>query len=79
LFDIDERLAGAIISSEVGARKHDRAIYQCLIDRSGFRPEDLFFVDDRPMNVEAAVAMGVPSIRFDPESGYRGLTERLFR
>jgi HAD superfamily hydrolase (TIGR01509 family) len=77
-FDLDGLLAGAVISSDVRARKPDRAIYQCLIERSGFRPEDLFFVDDRTKNVEAAVAMGISSIRFDPGSGYPVLMERVF-
>lgn len=76
-FEIEQFLAGAVISSAVGARKPDRAIYQCLIDRSGFRPEDLLFVDDRPANVEAAISMSIPSVRFEPAGGYREL-QRMF-
>ena len=78
IFGIENLLAGAIISSEVGVRKPDHAIYQCLLNRSGYQANELLFVDDRIRNVEAAVAMGIPSIQFDLELGYQGLTEQVF-
>ena len=69
-FQIENLFSGAIISSDVGARKPDRAIYQCLLDQSGFRPEDLFFVDDRAKNIDAAIALGIPALYFDSEVGF---------
>lgn len=75
---IDALFAGAIISSEVGVRKPDPAIYRCLVDRSGFEPQTLLFVDDRPRNVDAAIAAGIPAVRFDPGAGHRQLKQQLF-
>lgn len=75
---IEASFAGAVISSQVGARKPDQAIYRHLVDRSGFAPRELFFVDDRPRNVEAAIAFGIPSVRFDPHVGYRQIKQQLF-
>jgi HAD superfamily hydrolase (TIGR01509 family) len=77
LFQIENLLAGAIISSEVRAGKPDRAIYQCLLDRIGRRADELLFVDDREKNVEGAIAAGIPSILFFQESGYRNPTKRV--
>lgn len=76
--EVETLFAGAVISSEVGARKPDRAIYRYLIDRSGFAPQELLFVDDRPRNVEAAIAADIPAVQFDPQVGHRRLKRQLF-
>jgi HAD superfamily hydrolase (TIGR01509 family) len=78
IFEIENLLADAIISSEVGVRKPDRAIYQFLLERSGYQADELLFVDDRTRNVETAIAMGIPSIQFTIELGYQGLAEQIF-
>ncbi len=70
---IERLLRGAIISSDVCARKPDRVIYERLLERVGFRAPDLLFVDDRPRNVEAALRLGIPSLRFSKESGFAQL------
>jgi FMN phosphatase YigB (HAD superfamily) len=76
--EIDGLLSGAVISSEVRSRKPSPAIYQCLLDRSGYRATDIFFVDDREKNVEAALAMGIPSVKFSPGMGYPLLARQVF-
>jgi FMN phosphatase YigB (HAD superfamily) len=76
-FDIEGLLAGAIISSAVNVRKPDRRIYQFLLEQSGYRAEDLLFVDDRARNVEAAATIGIRSLRFSLDVGYGRLTEQL--
>ena len=76
-FDIEGLLAGVVISSAVSVRKPDRRIYQFLLDQSGYRAEDLLFVDDRAKNVEAAAAIGIRSLRFSLDVGYGRLTEQL--
>jgi HAD superfamily hydrolase (TIGR01509 family) len=75
-FDIEDLLAGAVISSDVHARKPSREIYEYLFAQSGFRPEDLFFVDDRAKNVAAALALGIAAEQFEPRIGYRDLLKR---
>lgn len=76
--EIDGLLSGAVISSEVRSRKPSPAIYQCLLDRSGYRAEDIFFVDDREKNVDAALAMGIPSVTFSLGTGYSLLAHQVF-
>lgn len=75
-FDIEDLLTGAVISSDVHARKASREIYEYLLTQSGFRPEDLFFVDDRAKNVAAALALGIAAEQFDPRIGFRDLLDR---
>ncbi len=76
-FGLEPRLAGAIISSEVGLRKPDIGIYQILLQRSGFLAQDLLFVDDRDKNVSAALDLGIDSLLFDAASGFDELQARI--
>ena len=75
-FGLDRVLAGVVISSDVGCRKPDAAIFRALLERSGYRADDLLFVDDRPANVDAATALGIRSQLFDA-SGFAELSERI--
>jgi putative hydrolase of the HAD superfamily len=76
---IEPFLAGAVISSDVKARKPDRKIYECLVRATGHHPAELMFVDDRASNVAAAAALGIRAVQFTPEHGYAELAEALFR
>ena len=76
--EIDGFLSGAVISSEVKSRKPSPAIYQCFLDRSGYRARDIVFVDDREKNVEAALAMGIRSVTLSPGTGYSLLARQVF-
>lgn len=49
---------GLVVSGREGVVKPDAGIYEVLEQRSGFAPEDLFLIDDREANVEAAMARG---------------------
>lgn len=53
-----------IISSEVGLMKPDPAIYQLLLEQTGFAPEETIFVDDFIENVNAARDLGIHGIHF---------------
>ncbi len=66
-----------VISSDARARKPSAAIYRCLLDRCGYRPADILFVDDRQKNVEAADELGMSALRFEPDAGFSMLTGRL--
>ena len=63
-FALDRAFAGVVVSSDVGFRKPDRAIFDALLARCGHRANELLFVDDRPANVEAAASLGIPSSVF---------------
>lgn len=53
-----------ILSHLVGVMKPDAEFYRPLIERSGFAPENIFFTDDRPENVEGAAALGIRAFLF---------------
>jgi epoxide hydrolase-like predicted phosphatase len=59
-----------VISSEVGLRKPDPAIYELAVERLGLPPEACVFVDDLPGNLKPAAALGIATVlhRGDTES-----------
>jgi HAD superfamily hydrolase (TIGR01509 family) len=65
-FGLDRYFRGYVISGDRGTRKPDPAIYLCMLEESGFRPFDAVFVDDRLRNIEAAEALGITPILFNP-------------
>ena len=54
-----------IKSCDVGIVKPDQRIYQIAQDQTGVTPGEILFIDDRPENVEAALAQGWRGILFD--------------
>ncbi len=53
------RFRDIVVSGEVKLLKPDPAIYYLALDRFRLRPADALFVDDRAINVEAALAVGM--------------------
>lgn len=51
-------------SYELGLVKPERAIYEHATSGLQVRPEEALFLDDRPMNVEGAKAVGLHAERF---------------
>jgi len=78
-FGIERFLTGAVISSDVRVRKPAREIYEILLGQSGFQPDELFFVDDRKKNVDAATALGITAAQFDLKTGFRCVAEAVFQ
>jgi putative hydrolase of the HAD superfamily len=61
--DLLEELFDAwVISSEVGLRKPDPAIYELAAERLGLPPERCVFVDDLPGNLKPARALGMATV-----------------
>jgi 2-haloacid dehalogenase len=58
------RFKGIVVSGEVKLLKPDPAIYYLALDRFRLRPADALFVDDRAINVEAALAVGLKAHLF---------------
>ncbi len=54
-----------ILSNEVGSRKPEKEIYELALMRLGVKPEEAFFVDDLPVNVAGANAVGINGILFE--------------
>lgn len=65
-------------SAEVGLRKPDPRYYHWILSRLGAAPEEAVFIDDFPVNVEAARRIGLAAIRFyDPQQMRRELADLL--
>jgi 2-haloacid dehalogenase len=62
--DFFARFRDIVVSGEVRMLKPDPAIYFLALDRFGLRPADALFVDDRRINVEAALAVGMKAHLF---------------
>lgn len=52
-----------VTSGEVGLRKPDPKIYRLVLDRLGLPARACVFVDDAPVNTDAAAALGMTAIR----------------
>ena len=59
---LEELFDAWVISSEVGLRKPDPAIYELAADRLGLPPERCVFVDDLPGNLKPARAIGMATV-----------------
>lgn len=66
-----------VISAEVGAAKPDPAIYRAALDRLGLEPGETVFIDDFPVNIDGARAVGMHAIRFVDPAQMRADLEAL--
>lgn len=66
LFD---RFTSVTYSYEVGLAKPDPEIYHRALESLGSTPTETLFVDDRPVNVEAARSVGMHAHRFLSREG----------
>ena len=55
---------GMIVSADWKLLKPQREIYETLFRQYGLRPEECFFIDDNPMNIEGARCAGMPGAVF---------------
>lgn len=72
--------ANVIKSCEVGFVKPEKEIYQLAQDRAGLSGPAIFFVDDRPENIEAAESFGWQGVVFDsarPTSSVAEIRDKL--
>ena len=65
------RFRDIVVSGEVKLLKPDPAIYWLALDRFRLRPADALFVDDRAINVEAALAVGMQAHLFSDVADLR--------
>ena len=77
LLGYDELLDGTYYSCEVGAAKPEAPYFLHIADDLGVAPRELVFVDDAPVNVEAAAELGVAAVLWDHQQGVDVLRERL--
>lgn len=56
---------GVLFSAEVKCVKPQKEMYNHLFERFGLRPEECFFIDDQPLNIEGSRACGMDGYCFD--------------
>jgi len=66
-----------VSSCFVGLRKPEAGIYQLALDLTQVPPEECCFVDDRPLNVEAAARLGMHAIRMKSSDQLKQDFEKL--
>jgi FMN phosphatase YigB (HAD superfamily) len=66
-----------IFSAEVGLAKPDRRIFDLALDRLQVQPAEAIFIDDVPVNVEAAQTIGMAGIRFETTEQTIAAIERI--
>jgi epoxide hydrolase-like predicted phosphatase len=66
---LEELFDAWVISSEVGLRKPDPAIYELAAERLDLPPERCVFVDDLPGNLKPARALGMATVLHRGDAG----------
>lgn len=69
-FDILQMMEGTLFSSEEKMLKPDAAIYRRLCEKFGLRPEECLFTDDKQVNVDGALAVGMQAVLFTNAKEY---------
>ena len=59
-----EFFRGLIVSADWKLLKPERAIYERLFSLYGLKPEECFFIDDNPLNIDGARCAGMPGTVF---------------
>jgi 2-haloacid dehalogenase len=70
-FSFLARFRAILLSAEERLVKPDPRFYRLLLDRHDIDAADAVFVDDRPANVNAAVALGMEGIHFESPAQLR--------
>ncbi len=63
-FNLEGYFDGWIISGEIGIRKPDPRIFGFALKKTGFKPGECLFIDDRFLNLAQAKKMGIPVLKF---------------
>lgn len=71
------RFRDIVISGDEKVTKPDPAIYELALARFGLAGPDAVFVDDMPVNVEAAIRFGIHGVVFTGAQDFRAELVRL--
>lgn len=75
---VDDAFDALIISAEVGVMKPEPKIFRIAIERLGVAAPEAMFVDDTPVNVDAARSLGMQGVLFkEPRRALSDLKELL--
>lgn len=57
--DLDGRIARTFLSFETGLVKPDERAFRHVLDETGYAAPNVLFLDDNPLNIEAAARVGM--------------------
>ncbi len=66
---------GILFSAEEKCIKPQKEIYERLFEKFSLKPEECFFIDDQPMNIQGAMACGMRGYLYDGDQ--KKLEKRL--
>lgn len=70
-FEVLDLFDGFVVSGELGVAKPDPEIYRHLLTTHGLNANSCVFIDDQPVNVAAAAALGFDAIAFSDAPSLR--------
>ena len=70
-FDFLDEFEGILVSGRERLIKPDPGIFTLLLKRFGLTADETIFIDDTPVNVEAAARLGFDAIRFTTPENLR--------
>ena len=73
-FKFFSKVDGYVVSAVEKLCKPDPEIYKLLCDRYDLIPEECLFIDDRQVNVDAAISVGMSGLLFEGEESVRKYT-----
>jgi len=63
-YDFLQHFKGIVVSGSEKTRKPFKPIYEIILNRYNLKPERAVFIDDNPLNVAGARALGIHAIQF---------------
>ncbi len=64
-----EKFEALFLSYEIGHRKPDRSYFEYVLKHMDAKPEEVLFIDDSSVNIEAAAALGIHTWQFNAQEG----------
>jgi putative hydrolase of the HAD superfamily len=65
LEEVGRRFDLVFFSCQIGCCKPEPDLFRAVLARVGLAPENVLFVDDAPVNLEAAARLGITALRFE--------------
>lgn len=78
-FDFINEIDGMVVSGYVHMVKPEPGIYQCLLEKYNLDPDECVFLDDRQINIDAALKEGFHGIVFQDYTSGREELEKLLK
>lgn len=75
--DFESFFHRAYYSNQIGFRKPQKEMYECILQKENLNPSDTFFVDDKAENVEAANNLGIQAYQLTDRNKLHELLKDL--